>query len=129
MKNLYQHLENGFEKLTSVAIAILSNSISFIIALIGVIYWLTDEEFFKQNLHDKIENIILGFAFLSLFIIQKSFNQFSKSLHLKVNELVASHEPANNAVIHAEEKTEHEIKLLSKEHLELAEQTKQEQKS
>jgi len=129
MKNLYQHLENGFEKLTSVAIAILSNSISFIIALIIVIYWLTDEEFFKQNLHSCIENIILGVTFLSLFIIQKSFNRFSKSLHLKVNELVASHEPANNAVIHAEEKTEHEIKLLSKEHLELVEQIKQEQKS
>lgn len=129
MKNLYGHLEHGFEKLTSVAIAILSNSISFIIALIGVIYWLTDEEFFKQNLHDKIENIILGFAFLSLFIIQKSFNQFSKSLHLKVNELVASHEPANNAVIHAEEKTEHEISKLSEAQLELVEQIKQEDKS
>ncbi|HSN49520.1 MAG TPA: low affinity iron permease family protein, partial [Flavobacterium sp.] len=129
MKNLYGHLEHGFEKLTSVAIAILSNSISFIIALIGVIYWLTDEEFFKQSLHDSIENIILGVAFLSLFIIQKSFNRFSKSLHLKVNELVASHEPANNAVIHAEEKTEHEISKLSEAQLELVEQIKQEDKS
>lgn len=128
MKSLYGYLEKGFEKLTSVAIAILSNSISFIIALFGVIYWLTDEEFFKQNLHDSIENIILGVAFLSLFIIQKSFNRFAKSLHLKVNELIASHEPANNAVIHAEEKTEHEIKILSNEHLELDEQIKQEEK-
>jgi len=129
MKNLYLYLEHGFEKLTSVAIAILSNSISFIIAFIVVIYWLTDEEFFKQNLHDCIENIILGVAFLSLFIIQKSFNRFSKSLHLKVNELVVSHEPANNAVIHAEEKTEYEINILSKDHLKLAEQIKQEEKS
>jgi len=66
---------------------------------------------------------------LSLFIIQKSFNRFSKSLRLKVNELVASHEPANNAVIHAEEKTEHEINKLSKEYLELVEHIKQEEKS
>lgn len=129
MKNFYGQLEHGFEKLTTVAIAILSNSISFIIALVVVIYWLTDEEFFKQNLHSCIENIILGFAFLSLFIIQKSFNRFAKSLHLKVNELVASHEPANNAVIHAEEKTEHEIQLLSEEHLELVKQIKKEEKS
>ena len=128
-KEIYGHIEKGFEKLTSVAIAILSNSISFIIALIIVIYWLTDEEFLKQNLHDSIENIILGVAFLSLFIIQKSFNRFAKSLHLKVNELVASHEPANNAVIHAEEKTEQEIKILSKEHLELDEQITPEEKS
>lgn len=129
MKNLYGRLENSFEKLTSVAITILSNSISFVIALIIVIYWLTDKEFFKQDLHYRIENIILGVAFLSLFIIQKSFNRFSKSLHLKLNELIASHEPANNAVIHAEEKTENEIKILSKQHLELVEQIKQEEKS
>jgi len=56
------------------------------------------------------------------FIIQKSFNRFSKSLHLKVKELVSSHEPANNSVIHVEEKTEHEINLFSKEFSELVEQ-------
>lgn len=56
-----------------------------------------------------------------MFLIQKSFNRFSASLHLKVNELVATHETASNAVINAEEKTEHEINALSKEYLELAE--------
>jgi len=129
MKNIYRHIEKGFEKLTSVAIAILGNSISFIVALIIVIFWLTNEQFFKQDIHYCIGDIILGVAFLSLFIIQKSFNRFSKSLHLKVNELVASHEPANNAVINAEEKTEDEINILSKEYSELVEQIKEEEKS
>jgi len=129
MKNLYRHIEKGFEKLTSVAIAILGNSISFIVALILVIFWLTNKQFFEQDIHYCIGDIILGVAFLSLFIIQKSFNRFSKSLHLKVDELVASHEPANNAVIHAEEKTEHEINVLSKEYSELVEQIKEEDKS
>jgi hypothetical protein len=41
-----------------------------------------------------------------------------------VNELVASHERASNAVMNAEEKTEDEIIELSKEYVELAEQTK-----
>ena len=129
MKNLYGYLEKGFEKLTSVAIAILGNSISFIIALIVVIFWLTNKQFYEQDIHYCIGDIILGVAFLSLFIIQKSFNRFSKSLHLKLNELVASHESANNAVIHAEDKTEHEINILSKEYLELVEQVKEEEKS
>jgi len=128
MKNLYRHIEKSFEKLTSIAIAILGNSISFIVALIIVIFWLTNKQFFEQDIHYCIGDIILGVAFLSLFIIQKSFNRFSKSLHLKVNELVASHEPANNAVIHAEEKTEHEINILSKEYSELVEQIKEEEK-
>jgi len=128
MKKLYWHIEKGFEKLASVAIAILGNSISFIIALITVIFWLTNKQFFKQDIHYCVGDIILGVAFLSLFIIQKSFNRFSKSLHLKVNELVASHESANNAVIHAEEKTEHEINILSKEYSELAESIEEKEK-
>ncbi|MBK7038574.1 MAG: low affinity iron permease family protein [Chitinophagales bacterium] len=36
--------------------------------------------------------------FLSLFIIQRSFNKLSSALHLKVNELVASHELARNTI-------------------------------
>ena len=129
MNILYRHIERYFEKLTSAAIAILGNSIAFIVALIIVIYWLTNKRFFIQDIHYCIGDIILGIAFLSLFIIQKSFNRFSKALHLKVNELVASHEPANNEVIHAEEKTEQEINILSKEYSELVEQINEEEKS
>jgi low affinity Fe/Cu permease len=124
---IYRHIEKGFEKLASIAIAILGNSITFIIALCLVIYWLCSKQFYTQNIHAIIGDIILGVAFLSLFIIQKSFNRFSASLHLKVNELVASHEPASNSVINAEEKTEHEITELSKEYVELAEGIKKDE--
>ena len=125
MKNIYRHTEKGFEKLASIAIAILGNSITFLIALCTVIFWLSNKEFYTQNIHAIIGDVILGVAFLSLFIIQKSFNRFSASLHLKVNELVASHEPASNAVINAEGKTEQEITELSKEYAELAEHVKE----
>lgn len=121
LKNIYRHTENLFERLTSVVTAILGNSITFIVALITVIYWWTDHHFFSQGLHEKIENIILGASFLTLFIIQKAFNRFSGSLHLKVNELVASHEPANNSVLSSEDKTESEIIELAKEYTELGE--------
>jgi low affinity Fe/Cu permease len=62
-------------------------------------------------------------------IIQKSFNRFFASLHLKVNELVASHEPASKSVINAEEKTEHEISKLSKEYVGLAERIKKDEET
>ena len=124
MKNIYRQAERGFEKLTSIATTILGNSITFIIALGAVIFWLTNKQFYTQDIHSSIGDVILGVTFLSLFIIQKSFSRFSGSLHLKVNELVASHEPASNAVMNAEEKTEDEIVELSKEYVELAEQTK-----
>jgi len=129
MKNLYKHLERGFEKLTSVAIAILGNSITFMLAFLTVIVWLFDKRFLKEDIHYKLGDLILGVAFLSLFIIQKSFNRFSASLHLKVNELVASHELASNSVINAEEKSDDEITLLSKEYIELAVQAKVEKDS
>ena len=117
--------EWSFEKLVSFAIIILGNSISFIIALCLVLFWWINNFFTSWDAHEIIGDIIFGTTFLSLFIIQKSFNRFSGSLHLKINELVSSHETANNSVINAEEKTEREITELSKEYAELIEQVKE----
>ena len=119
MNKLYRNTEIGFEKLVSLATFILGNSVTFILALATVIFWITNRMFYTQGIHHMIGDLILGVTFLSLFIIQKSFNRFSASLHLKVNELVASHEPASNAVINIEQKTEAEITELSKEYAEL----------
>jgi low affinity Fe/Cu permease len=124
LNKYYRHTEVLFEKLTSTATSVLGNSVTFIIALATVIFWLCNKRFYTQNIHSCIGDVILGITFLSMFIIQKSFNRFSASLHLKVNELVASHALANNAVIDAEKKMEHEITELSKEYTELAEQNK-----
>jgi low affinity Fe/Cu permease len=125
MKNIYEHMERAFEKLTTIAMAILGNSVAFIVALCAVIFWLTNKKFYTQDIHSSIGDVILGFTFLSLFIIQKSFVHFAASLHLKVNELVASQDSASNAVINAEEKTEDEITELSKEYAELVSEMKQ----
>ena len=121
MKYIYRHLEKAFEKLTSAATIVLGHYITFILALATVIFWLTNKKFYTQDIHTSIGDVILGITFLCFFIIQKAFNKFSASLHLKVNELVASHEPASNTVINAEEKSEHEITKLSKEYAKLEE--------
>lgn len=119
MKNIHRLIEARFEKLTSAATFILGHHYTFIIALGTVLFWLSNREFYRQNIHTSIGDVILGVTFLSLFIIQKSFNRFSASLHLKINELVASHEPAKNKIINVENKTEKEIIELSKEYNEL----------
>jgi low affinity Fe/Cu permease len=124
MKNLYRSVEARFEKVTSIAIAVLGNSITFIIAFCTVIFWLINKEFFRQDIRACIGEIILALTFLSLFIIQRSFNRFSISMHLKINELVSSHAPADNHVINLEKKTEHEISILLKEHTGLVEALK-----
>src|SRR5437762_2780482 len=99
MKSLYRATERTFEKLTSIVSTVMGNSITFIIAVCTVLYWLSNKMFFAQDIHYAIGDLILGITFLSLFMIQKSFNRFTTSLHLKLNELVASHEPANNKLI------------------------------
>ena len=124
IKKLYRNLEISFEKLTSFATLILGNSITFLLAFCTVIFWFCNKEFAQHSVHDKIGDLILGLTFLSLFVIQKSFNRFSASLHLKVNELIASSTEANNKVISVEERTEHEIAELSKEYEELIELAK-----
>jgi low affinity Fe/Cu permease len=124
IKKVYTHAERWFEKIASFAIAILGNSITFFLAFCTVIFWLTNKRFHTEDIHYRIGDIILGITFLSLFIIQKSFNRFSASLHLKVNELVVSHESASNTLINVEEKTELEMTELSKGYTEIAGQAK-----
>ena len=127
MKLVYRKAERGFEKLTSIVSTIMGNSVTFILALCLVIFWFSNQRFYNQDIHDSIGEVILGITFLTLFIIQKSFNRFTASLHLKLNELVASHEPASNKLINIEEKTEHELHELSKEYTELAALVKSEE--
>lgn len=120
MKSTYRNLEARFEKLSTHVMSILGNSISFIAALCLVIAWFSSKEFYHQSIHKSIGELILGITFLSLFFIQKTFNRFSISLQIKLNELVASHEKANNEIINIEEKTEHELSEITKEYVELA---------
>jgi low affinity Fe/Cu permease len=63
----------------------------------------------------------MGITFLTLFILQKNLNRFTASIHLKINELVATHEPASNLMINIESKSEQELKELSKEFYDLGE--------
>ena len=121
----YRFTEKTFEKQVSLATSILGNSITFIVAFCVVLFWWGTNLFKTQDLHQIIGDFVFGITFLSLFIIQKSFNRFSASLHLKINELVSSHEPANNSVINSEGKTEREITELSKEYADLAEKVKE----
>lgn len=126
MTNTYWNVEKGFEKVAAVATVVLGNSIAFIVALVFIIIFWFGKGYFAPAVSETLRDIIHGITFLSLFIIQKSFNRFSASLHLKVNELVSSHILADNLVINAEAKTEYEINELSKEYTELAEKAKEE---
>ncbi len=124
MKSLYKIIETFFEKFSVSATRVLGNSITFIIALLLVIRYFSDEKVYTQPRHRTIMDIIFSITFLSIFIIQKSVNRFSAALHLKMNELVASHDNASNRIINVEEKTEEEIRELAKHYSAIVEKTK-----
>ena len=116
MSSILSAVENGFDRLTSVATRVLGSSITFIIALCVVVYWFSIDDFIKQSAHEIIRDVLLAITFLSFFIVQKSVNRYSAALHLKVNELVASHDKASNTVVNIEEKTEEEIRNMAKKY-------------
>ncbi|MCP9767045.1 hypothetical protein EGI22_03925 [Lacihabitans sp. LS3-19] len=128
MPKFHVLLDSGFAKVSNFATEVLSNTYSFILAIILVVFWLFNRDFNPLAVNELIRDFIHGASFLSLFIIQKSFNHFSAALHLKVNEIVSSNDLTNNAVINAETKTEHEIEELQKEYTDLADQVEHDEK-
>jgi low affinity Fe/Cu permease len=118
MKKVYCSVEKSFEHLTLIATKILGNSITFIMAFILVFSWWTTNLFTSNNAHQNIGDIIFGITFLSLFIIQKSFNRYAAVMHLKLNELISSNQGANNSVLHTSQKSESEIIEMSREYTE-----------
>jgi low affinity Fe/Cu permease len=129
MKNTYKKLEQFFEKITYLITFLLGSSVTFFLVLIMITLFILNRDFSHLEINELSRDLIHSITFLSLFVIQKEFSKFSGSLHLKVNELVASTETANNAVINVESKTEIEIKELQKEYTEIAEQIERTEES
>jgi len=59
-------------------------------------------------------------TFLMVFLIQRSQNKDALALHLKLNELVAAVNGANNRLIDVEDLSEEELQILAKHYTELA---------
>jgi low affinity Fe/Cu permease len=118
MKKYYSAVERVFESISEKSLIVFGNSITFIIVCLFVIYWIAESITIKEQVHDIIRDMLLGISFLSFFIIQKSFNRYSKALHVKLNELVLANEKASNDIVNAEKKTEEELEALRNKHQE-----------
>ncbi len=65
-------------------------------------------------------------TFLMVFLIQRSQNKDSLALHLKLNELVAAIEPANNRLVNVEDLSEDELRVLHRHYAVLADLARRE---
>lgn len=114
VKSAYRSIENLFEKFSTIAFKVFSNAVTFIFAVLLVIFWFAISDHSSEGLEGWIRDIILAITFLSFFIIQKTQNRLSAATHLKLNELVKAHENASNTLLNAEKKSGEELAELGK---------------
>ena len=114
MKSLYRNLEVWFEKFAEGFIRIYGHPVTFIIAVIIVLGYLISPQFYKQDMHSCIRDLITCITFLIFFILQKALNKNSTVTQIKINELIASNEKASTRLVNIEEKTEQELKELAR---------------
>ncbi|TWJ04717.1 low affinity iron permease [Mucilaginibacter frigoritolerans] len=55
-----------------------------------------------------------------VFLIQKSQNKDSKAIHLKLSEIIASHQGTSNRMVNIEDLTELELDQLRKFYVQLS---------
>jgi len=120
--------KNLFEKFANWATIATGSSAAFISAVTIIIVWgVTGPIFQYSNTWQLIINTGTTIVtFLMVFLIQKSQNKDSKAIHLKLNELLASHQGASNRMVDIEDLNEKELDLLHKFYVQLSELAEQE---
>jgi len=114
--------KNLFERFSNWATAATGSSAAFMIATATVIIWgVTGPVFHYSETWQLVINTgTTIITFLMVFLIQKSQNKDSKAVHLKLNELLASHEGTSNRMVNIEDLTEGELDQLYKFYIRLS---------
>ena len=114
--------KNFFERFANWATNATGSSAAFIIAASIILIWIVTGPVFQySNTWQLIINTgTTIITFLMVFLIQKSQNKDSKALHLKLNELIASHQGTSNRMVNIEDLTEIELDHLHKFYVRLA---------
>jgi len=119
-KKLPQQIETGFENMVGAALKLYGHPFTFVAALILVIFFLIQGTHHYTDVRDLFRDIILCISFLSFFIIQRAVNKSTIAIHIKINELIATHDKANNELLTIEEKTGTELEELADKHKNIA---------
>lgn len=113
--------KNLFERFSNWATIATGSSAAFILAMAVIIIWVVTGPVFKYS--DTWQLVINTgttiITFLMVFLIQKSQNKDSKAIHLKLNELIASHQGTSNRMVNIEDLSEKELDQLHKFYVQL----------
>lgn len=108
--------KNLFEQFSNWATHATGSSTAFILATTVVIIWAVSGPLFDYS---EIWQLVINtgttiITFLMVFLIQKAQNKDSKAIHLKLNELIASHEGTSNRMVDLENLSEEDLDHLAK---------------
>jgi low affinity Fe/Cu permease len=115
-----------FERFASKVARATGSAWAFFLAMVAIIIWgITGPLFHYSDTWQLVINTgTTIITFLMVFVIQKSQNKDSKSVQLKLNELIAANKLASNRLIVVEDLTEGELDTLHHYYIRLAEETK-----
>lgn len=118
--------KNLFESFANWATVATGSSAAFIIAAVTVLVWAVTGPLFhySETWQLVINTGTTIVTFLMVFLIQKSQNKDSKAIHLKLNELLASHEGTSNRMVNIEDLSEEELDHLYKFYIRLSDLAK-----
>jgi len=114
--------KNFFERFSDWATMATGSSAAFIIATSVIVIWAVTGPVFNYS---ETWQLVINtgttiITFLMVFLIQKAQNKDSKAIHLKLNELLASHEGTSNRMVNIEDLTEAELDHLYKFYIRLS---------
>jgi low affinity Fe/Cu permease len=120
--------KNLFERFSNWATIATGSSAAFITAITVIIIWgVTGPVFNYSDTWQLIINTGTTIVtFLMVFLIQKSQNKDSKAIHLKLNEILASHQGASNRMVNLEDLSELELDHLHKFYVQLSDLAEEE---
>ena len=89
---------------------------AFLLALLLVFGWMITGPYFRysdgwQLIINTVTSIV---TFLMVFLIQSTQNRDTREIHLKLDELIRSHEPARNLFMNLEHLSDEELRELAK---------------
>ncbi|WP_233849671.1 low affinity iron permease family protein [Paraburkholderia sp. HD33-4] len=118
-----QHpLARAFDSFASLVTRWAGSPVAFCLAVATVAAWVITGPLFHYS--DGWQLVINTgttiVTFLMVFLIQQSQNKDSVAVHLKLNELLASHRAADNHLIGIEDATEEELRRLAAAYLRLS---------
>lgn len=121
-ENDKNNVNKFFHKISAKAAEILGNAWIFILATALIIVWLLVGPLFNfSDTWQLIANTITSVTtFLMVFIIQNTQNRDSKSIQLKLDELIRSHKQAHNSIIDLEKLSDEQLKELENKYNEFS---------